>query len=268
MDNSPKIITLPNGLRIVTEHIPFVRSVSFGVWVRTGSRNEAPSQNGYSHFIEHMLFKGTARRTAAEIADTMDEMGGHINAYTSKECTCYYTRTLDSHFDIALDVLADMFFHSRFAPEEVAKERNVILEEINMYEDTPEDVAQNLLQEAVFPGHPLGQAILGTPESLAACNDVHLRGYFAQNYRPENTVVTLAGNFNAAAVDKLRAVFEAAPWPQHAPAHNQATPAVYTPAFAKREKDIEQVHLCLGFPGIPAGHPDAYPLAAAPTVTS
>lgn len=153
--------TLPNGVRILTEHVPGVRSVSLGIWVGTGSRHESAGENGAAHFIEHMLFKGTRSRTAAQLAEEMDAVGGQINAFTTKECTCFYARVLDTHLARAADILCDMFFHSRFDDADVETERGVILEEIGMYEDNPEDLCAERLAGAVFKGSPLARPILG-----------------------------------------------------------------------------------------------------------
>lgn len=141
---------LINGIRIVTEEIPYVNSVCLGIWVRAGSRNEMQVNNGVSHFIEHMLFKGTKNRTAKELASSIDKIGGQLNAFTSKECTCFYAKVLDSHFDIALDVLSDMYFNSTFSEDEIEKEKGVVMEEISMYEDSPEDLVHDLFSEAVW----------------------------------------------------------------------------------------------------------------------
>jgi len=256
--------TLPNGARVIMESIPFVRSISFGVWVRNGSRNENLKTNGISHFIEHMMFKGTEKRSAMEIADTMDAVGGQLNAFTSKEYTCYFTRTLDTHFDVALDVLTDMFFNSKFDQNEIDKERNVILEEINMYEDTPEDLAVDLLQYKCFPSNPLGMAILGTPDTIGSFQRDDFLGFMKERYGPKNVVIAIAGNINEQEVlQKITAAFgnfkeEAKP--------EEENNAVYTPGFSLVEKDIEQVHLCMGFPGIKNGLDEAYALAAVNTI--
>jgi len=259
-----KINSLPNGVRVVTETIPFVRSVSFGVWVRNGSRNESPENNGISHFIEHMLFKGTEKRSAMEIADTMDAVGGQLNAFTSKEYTCYFTRTLDTHFDVALDVLSDMFFNSKFDASDIEKERGVILEEISMYEDAPEDLAVDLLQAHTFPQNPLGMSILGTPETISGFNTNNLKKFAAARYSPQNVVVAVAGNIDENAVlEKITAAFGSYAGEPDTFANSAAT---YTPGFSFREKDIEQLHLCMGFPGIKSGVDDSYALAAVNTI--
>jgi predicted Zn-dependent peptidase len=217
-----------------------------------------------SHFIEHMMFKGTEKRSAKQIADDMDAVGGQINAFTSKEHTCYYARTLDTHFDVMLDVLTDMFFRSRFDENELKKETNVILEEINMYEDTPEDLVHDLMQSQIFLRNPLGLSILGTPETITAFDRDKMLAYMRTHYRPENTVVAVAGNLNEREVlEKITEAFSAFPV---APSPIAVPDAVYCPAFHSREKDIEQVHLCMGFPGVAAGSDDTYTLAAVNTV--
>ena len=255
---------LPNGARVVMESIPFVRSISFGVWVRNGSRNETPTTNGISHFIEHMMFKGTEKRTAMEIADTMDAVGGQLNAFTSKEYTCYFTRTLDTHFDVALDVLTDMFFNSKYDQAEIDKERNVILEEINMYEDTPEDLAVDLLQYHSFPNNPLGMAILGTPDTIGSFQRDDFLGFVKERYNPKNVVIAVAGNINEKEVlDKITAAFGGF---KNEAKSEEESKAIYTPGFSLVEKDIEQVHLCMGFPGIESGSDEAYSLAAVNTI--
>lgn len=257
-------IELDNGLRIVYEDIPFVRSVAFGIWVKNGSRHEDESTNGISHFIEHMLFKGTGKRSAKEVADAMDEIGGQVNAYTSKEHTCYYTRTLDSHFDIALDVLSDMFFNSKFDSDDIKKECNVILEEISMYEDTPEDVVHDLLQSAVYKNSSLGLSILGTEQSIKSFDQACFKEYMDLHYTPQNTVISVAGNLSGCdAIRKIKEVFEKFKGKQ---SPETRLTGVYRPAFVKKEKDIEQVHLCLGFPAIALGTPHVFTMAAVTTI--
>lgn len=259
-----KVHELPNGLRVVMEAIPFVRSVSFGVWVRNGSRDETAATNGMSHFIEHMMFKGTEKRTAMEIADTMDAVGGQLNAFTAKEYTCYFTRTLDTHLDVALDVITDMFFHSKYDPAEITKERNVILEEISMYEDTPEDLAVDLLQAHTFPKHPLGMSILGTPDTIGSFQREDFLAFMKARYSPKHSVIAVAGNINESEVlEKITAAFGDF---KDESSGETAPSAVYTPGFSLKEKDIEQVHLCMGFPGIPSGLDESYALAAVNTI--
>jgi len=247
------------------EPIPFVRSVSFGIWVKSGSRDESEAENGISHFIEHLLFKGTEKRSAKDIADTMDAVGGQLNAFTSKEVTCYMARTLDTHFDVALDVLSDMFFNSTFDEAGIEKERGVILEEINMYEDTPENVAMSMLEFNSFKNNPLGMTILGTPETIGSFKRQDFIDFVGKRYRPQNTVIAIAGNINESEVlEKIIAAFNR--YKGDIPVITGA-PAIYQPSFSVREKDIEQVHLCMGFPGLKSGFgSDTYAMTCVNTV--
>jgi len=256
-----EITTLSNNVRVALETIPFVRSVSFGLWVLNGSRNEMAQTNGMSHFIEHMLFKGTENRTAKAIADEMDAIGGQLNAYTTKEYTCYHARVLDTHLEKAVDVLSDMFFRSSFAEAEIERERNVIFEEIAMYEDNPEDLAHDRLQSAVWAGGALGRPVLGTEESIASFKHEDFARFMAGNYRPENTVIAVAGNFERdemlALLEQVFTVFPAAP--AYMP---PSLPIAYRQSAVATPKDVEQLHMCIGFPGITVGSEDAYVLAA------
>lgn len=202
-----KKYTCQNGVRIVLEEIPTVRSVAIGIWVKTGSRYETREQNGISHFLEHMFFKGTENRSAQEIAESFDRIGGQVNAFTSKEYTCYYAKVLDTHTKVALDLLADMFFHSVFDENEIAKEKGVVLEEIKMYEDTPDDIVHDLLSKAIYGNHPLGYPILGIEETLQTFFGDTLRQYMHHAYRPENVVVSIAGNINDMFINDVEARF-------------------------------------------------------------
>jgi len=233
--------------------------------VQNGSRNESESLNGISHFLEHLFFKGTEKRTSKDIADHMDAVGGQLNAFTSKECTCYMARTLDTHFDVALDVLSDMFFNSTFDEAGIEKERGVILEEINMYEDTPENVAMSMLEYNSFKNHPLGMTILGTPETIGSFKRQDFIDFIDKRYKPANTVIAIAGNINEEeALAKITAAFSGY---KGAEVTDTAPKAIYQPSFTVRQKDIEQVHLCMGFPGLASGMgSDAYALACVNTV--
>lgn len=238
---------LSNGLRVVVEYIPTVRSVSFGIWVKTGSRNETQENNGISHFIEHMLFKGTDTRTAKDIADLFDGIGGNVNAFTSKEYTCYFAKVLDQHLPIAVSALSDMFFNSRFDEEELAKEKNVILEEIAMYEDTPDDKVHDEASRAAFGDHPLAYSILGLKDRLSAMGPDTLRAYMEESYSIENTVVSVAGNVEEG---PLLALLEA-----HFGAFSRHSEPVVTEApsfmgdYVFYKKKTEQNHICISFPG-------------------
>ncbi len=256
---------LKNGVRVVLEEIPYVRSISFGIWVRNGSRNETEENSGISHYIEHMLFKGTENRSAKEIAEEMDALGGQINAYTTKEYTCYHTRVLDRHIDRALDVMSDMFLHSKFAENDIAKERNVITEEILMYDDAPEEIVHDALQEAIWQGSSLGMPILGTTETISRVNTAIIKDYFKNNYHTENTVLSIAGNFKEEEMlEKVNRAF--GNWHSEQPYVCYDTKTDYTPVVVKKEKDIEQMHLCLVFPGPERDHPNKYALAVFNTI--
>ncbi|MCC3371821.1 pitrilysin family protein [Cohnella sp. REN36] len=247
--------TLKNGLRVMIETIPTCRSVSFGIWVKTGSRHETPADNGISHFIEHMLFKGTSRHSAKEIADRFDGIGGNVNAFTSKEYTCYYAKVLDQHLPIAVDILSDMFFESQLADDELSKEKNVILEEISMYEDTPDDTVHDLASKAAYGDHPLAYSILGTAERLNAMGPQDLRRYMAQQYTVDNVVVSLAGNVGEEALELLERHFGR--FDVHANAGTLDVPAFRSDALFHQKK-TEQNHLCLTFPGCSIGDPKMY----------
>jgi predicted Zn-dependent peptidase len=238
--------TLSNGLRVLVEQLPTYRSVSFGIWVKIGSRNESSVQNGISHFIEHMLFKGTDRYSAKDIAEVFDGIGGNVNAFTTKEYTCYYAKVLDEHLPIAVDVLADMFFHSQFDVQELDKERNVILEEISMYDDTPDDLVHDLLAKASYGDHSLGYTILGTEENLNALASENLLQYMKEHYNIQNTVISVAGNVD----DRILELIE-----QHfGEFANQGESSSYSmPPFIGeaifQTKQTEQNHICLSLPG-------------------
>lgn len=196
--------TLPNGVRVVTERIDYVQSVSLGIWVATGARFEEDSRRGISHFLEHMLFKGTERRpTAKQIADEMDNVGGYLNAFTDKEYTCYYARTLSDHLPLAVDILSDMYCNSLFNEEETARERKVVLEEIKRRDDDPEDLVHDLFAQTIFPSHALGLPVIGRAEVVAALTPQDLREYMAMRYGPRSVIVAAAGNLEHAQVVAL-----------------------------------------------------------------
>lgn len=239
-------INLPNGVRVVSESISTVRSVSVGIWVKNGSRYEPRELAGMSHFIEHMIFKGTQSRTAAEIAMEMDAIGGQVNAFTTKECTCYYLKTLDSHLKTGVSILADMFFNSKFDEKDVELERSVILEEIGMYEDSPEDVATEKLFEACFDNYSLGRPILGTPETLKNITGEKMHSFMREYYRPEDTVVSISGHFEQDDIDMICKLFSV----MYGTGKNQIETAQYSKSVVVRPKEIEQNHICIGFPGV------------------
>ena len=251
-------IILKNGVRVLHERLDHVRSCALGVWVENGSCCEPDALSGISHFIEHMLFKGTETRSAADLARAFDAIGGQVNAFTTKEHTCYYARTLDTHVRTAAELLCDMYLHSAFRPEDVDLERGVILEEIGMYEDTPEDLVSEILASAVYPGQPLGRPILGTEGPLRAIDSPALKDYCRRRYVAGSTIVSVSGSFSREDLDAICAAFSAVPTGDPAP----VPPARYQKAAVVKKKDIEQNHLLLVFPGLPADHPDRYALAA------
>lgn len=249
---------LKNGIRVVTEYIPYVNSVSIGVWVANGSRDEDETNNGISHFIEHMLFKGTANRNAREIAESIEEIGGQINAFTSKEATCFYIKVLDTHIDTAVDVLSDMLFNSRFEEEDIEKEKGVILEEINMYEDSPEDLVTDLLSQAMWPNTSIGYPILGTSQTLKGFNRGKIIKYMEEHYSPNNMVISVTGNFNRENLTLLlKSKF--GDWNIKDGKCKYDSPGINKGVVFKT-KDIEQVHLSLGLNGIELGNEDIYTL--------
>ncbi|WP_010630902.1 M16 family metallopeptidase [Sporolactobacillus vineae] len=246
-----------NGVRILLERIPYVRSVSLGIWVGTGSRYENTANNGISHFIEHMLFKGTKTRTAKQIAEAFDRIGGQVNAFTSKECTCYYAKVMDRDASYALNILADMFFHSRFDVADMDKEKKVIGEEIKMYEDTPDDLVHDLLSSASFAHHPLGYPILGTKRTLADFKPDDLRKHMHTHYTPDNIVVSVAGNISEDFIAEIDALFAQYTVPEGA--ERQPAPS-FSPGKIARKKETEQAHICFGFEGVSSNNEEIIPL--------
>lgn len=249
---------LPNGIRVVTEEIPHVRSVSIGLWVGVGSRDETDENSGIAHFIEHMMFKGTKNRSAKQIAEELDAIGGQLNAFTAKEYTCYYAKTLDEHFPKSLDLLADMFFNSLYDPQEIDKERNVIIEEINMYEDAPDELIHDLFASTLWNNHPLGRSIIGTREVVEKINRADIISFLKTFYTPDQLVIAVAGNVKHDRVMELiTPLFDR--MEGKSTARNYAKPVpVYQ--VATKKKDTEQVHLCIGVPGLPLDHEQIYSL--------
>ncbi len=250
--------TLNSGLRVITEEIPYLRSASLGVWVASGSRYEAGGEEGISHFLEHLLFKGTKRRSAKEIAEAVDSVGGQLNAFTGKEYTCFYVKVLDEHLDLGLDILADMYHSSLLEPGDIEKEKGVVLEEIKLYEDTPDELVHDLFARAIWGGHALGRSILGTAESVTSLNQEKIRAYYGDHFTPGNTVVAAAGHFkHPELVQMVEKVFR--PLTGTAKTEHPVGPGEENRILV-RSKDTEQVHLCLGTIGLPHDHPDTYGL--------
>ena len=252
-------IILDNGLCIIGERIEHFRSVSAGVWIGAGSQYESPAENGLSHFLEHMLFKGTTTRTARDIAEQTDAVGAQLNAFTSKECTCYYIKVIDEHIELALDMLSDMVLNSTLSDEELAKEKGVIIEEIGMNEDSPEDVVFEMLAKALFGANPLGMTILGPAGNIRGFKRDDLVRYRARMYRPGNTVLALAGHYDWDRVVELAGRMFGG-WSAGEEAR-QPEPCRLCYGLERREKDIEQVQVCLGLKGVEAGSSDVYALS-------
>ena len=252
--------TLSNGLHVVGERLPYLRSVSIGVWLRVGSMMEQPRENGLSHFLEHMVFKGTEKRNTRQIAEEMDAVGGQLNAFTGKDCTCFYAKVIDEDLPLAVDILSDMTLHATLDEGELNKERGVILEEISMEEDSPEDVVHELLSRVQFGDQAAGMPILGPAEQIAAYTRGDLAAYRAKHYHPENCVVALAGNY---VPEKVLALMEEFFGGWESAGQGEALPpmAPLTGKQAAKEKDTEQLHLCLGFPGTSLGSDELYPLS-------
>jgi predicted Zn-dependent peptidase len=255
-------LVLDNGVRVVTERMPTLKSVTVGVWVNTGSRDEQPSQAGYSHFIEHMLFKGTRKRSSAEISREIDVLGGEMNAFTSRETTTYYVKVLDQQLERALELLSDLFHHSCFAPKEIQKEKQVVLEEIRMVQDDPEDLVQELHMGQVLGRHPLGRSILGREKTIRGLHRQDLLNYIETHYSPGQTVVSIAGNFEQAKLDPMVARYFGKGRATKTTHANGRRPADVHGGVLTKKKRLEQVHLCLGLKGVEAGHQDRYALYA------
>ncbi|MBW1677561.1 MAG: insulinase family protein [Deltaproteobacteria bacterium] len=239
---------LNNGIRIVTKQVPHARSVAMGVWVNVGARDEKAEEGGLSHVIEHMIFKGTERRTALQIAKEFDAIGGQSNAFTSQENTCYYAKVMDTHVDTMVDLLSDIFLNSVFDPGEIERERQVILQEIKMLEDTPDEHVHVLLAQALWGSHPLGRSILGTPETVTRFDSNSIKEYFSRAYQPERIVIAAAGNLEHVSFAELIAqAFEVVRKGNDFP--ERTKPAMDWVATA-HPKNLEQVHICLGTRGI------------------
>jgi predicted Zn-dependent peptidase len=256
--------TLPSGLRLVTEAMPHVRSVTVGLWLTRGSRHEPDEESGVAHFVEHMLFKGTTTRTAQQIAQTIDSIGGQLDAFTAKEYAGYYIKVLDEHLPTAIDLLSDMLMRPALAAGDIAKEQSVILEEIKMVEDTPDDLVHEMFAQHFWAKHPLGRPILGTPETVTSFDADRLRRYFARTYVAPNLVVAAAGNLDH---ERLRGMIEEKfrDLPSAAPASVTVPPGV-TPGLTNREKDIEQTHVCLGTPAYHQSHDGRHALYVLNTI--
>jgi predicted Zn-dependent peptidase len=255
-------LVLDNGIRVVTERIPTLKSVTVGIWVNTGSRDEEPSQAGFSHFIEHMFFKGTGSRSAAEISREIDALGGEMNAFTTRETTTFYVKVLDQELRRALELLSDLFHRSRFNRKDIEKEKQVVLEEIRMVQDDPEDLVQELHTGQVLGRHPLGRSILGREETIRGLRRQDLVAYIDAHYDPAQIVIAIAGNFEQKKLDSMVARFFGNGRGAKASHANGRRPPEVRGGVLVKKKPLEQVHLCLGLKGVAAGHKDRYAVYA------
>ena len=253
------LFTLNNGLRVIIENIDYVNSVSVGLWVENGSRNENIVNNGISHFIEHMLFKGTENRSAKEIAECIEDVGGQINAFTGKEATCFYIKALDSHLELSLELLADMIFNSKFLVSDIEKEKGVISEEISMSEDSPEDVLLDLHSKAIWGKDSISLPILGTVDTVRSFNREELLQYVESHYIPENSVISIAGKFNMKVIERLVEKYFGVWHCEHKEVTQYSNPIISHQHLYKK-KSIEQLHLSIGINGLETGNEDIYPL--------
>jgi predicted Zn-dependent peptidase len=259
---SVDVTRLPNGMRVVTDRIPGVETAAIGVWVDSGTRHEARAVNGVAHLLEHMAFKGTRRRSAKAIAEEIETVGGHLNAYTSREQTAYYARILKEDVPLAVDLLSDILQHSVFDPAELERERTVILQEIGQALDTPDDLIFDRFQERAFPDQALGRSVLGESEIIRTIKRESVASYMAANYGASRMVLSAAGAVDHDAVVALAGeAFGALGDPSVAPFE----PGTYAGGDYREEKDLEQVHLVLGFPGVGNTDPDYYALSALST---
>ncbi len=255
-----KRTTLNNGIRVITERMPHVRSVTIGFWVGVGARDEPQEISGISHFIEHMLFKGTATRTARQLAEIFDSMGGELNAFSAKEYTCYYAKILDSDLDRAIELMTDMLFNPLLESKDIDAERKVILEEISMHEDTPDDIVHDLFASALWESHPLGQSVLGHLNVVKTLRREEIDSFYGQYYQPGDIVVAAAGNVDH---DRLSALIEKFTRERQGrdrmPRH-QLLPDI-RPHMAVYKRQTEQAHIVIGTEGLPRNHPDRFVFA-------
>ena len=257
MSNSPIVRdVLDSGLRILTERMTQVRSISIGVWLTRGSRHESAERSGIAHFVEHMLFKGTATRSAEDIAQAIDSIGGQLDAFTAKEYASYYIKVLDEHLPLALDILSDIVLNPAFTPEDVEREKKVVVEEIKMVEDTPDDLVHELFTQGFWENHPLGRPILGTRETVESFTVDLLRQYFVNTYTPRNLIVSAVGNLEHERVRELVQERFGGLKPGGEPGGEEAPTVV--PKVLIRNKELEQSHICLGASSYPQNHDDRY----------
>jgi len=253
------LFKLDNGLRVVVEHIEYVNSVSVGLWVENGSRNENIINSGISHFIEHMLFKGTTSRTAKQIAEVIEDVGGQINAFTGREATCFYIKALDTHLELSLDVISDMLFNSNFLEDDIEKEKGVVLEEINMSEDSPEDVLADLHTKAIWSTDSISLPILGNMDTVKSFSREIIVDYIDSYYIPENSVISISGKFDIENIESLVQKYFGKWHTKNKKITLYSSPEISNHHYY-RKKDIEQFHISLGIPGLELGDDDIYTL--------
>jgi predicted Zn-dependent peptidase len=252
------ITTLENGVRVVTESVPYAQSVSLGLWVDSGARDETDADAGISHFIEHLLFKGTERRSAQEIAEALDAVGGQLNAFTDKEYTCYYAKVLPEHTDLALDILADMLQNSVLDPDEIEREKDVIVEEIKRHEDTPDELIHDIFLTTLWPGHPLGRSVIGRPEVIQGLTREQIVAYLRHHYTPGRMVLAAAGNLQHAQIVAMAERYLGS-LTGASEARSPVAPAVHA-GDTRLRRSTEQVHFCLGTRGFTQIEEDRYAL--------
>jgi len=253
--------TLSNGLLVLTERMPQLRSVSMGVWLRSGSRDETPETNGISHFLEHMVFKGTTTRSAQQFAREVDAIGGNLDAYTSKENICFSIKVLDSNVPLALDLLSDLVLHPTLTAEDIVREQGVILEEIKMDEDNPDYLVHELFTQKFWNGDALGRPILGTAKTVPTFTQAVVLEEYARRFTPGNMLFTAAGNIeHESFVAEVEQAFSSLSATSNAPLPRTGPPATYPHITLKNKKSLEQVQFCLAVPGLPTAHPDRYVL--------
>lgn len=255
-----------NGLTLVTESVPGVRSVAVGVWLKRGSRHERPEESGISHFIEHMVFKGTTNRSAERIAEEMDSIGGHMDAFTAKEYASFHLKVLDEHLPRAVDILGDIVMNPLFDPAEMAREKKVVFEEINMVEDTPDDLVMEMFAGAFWPDHPLGRSILGSKRSVGRLRREGLARFFARTYQPRNIVIAAAGHLEHKATSRLVHRHFDGLQARPVPTNGRAPRPVAARIVTRSKRELEQVHVCIGTRGYAQDHPDRYGCAILDTV--
>jgi len=242
-----KIKYLSGGVRLIYQHLPYAKSVAAGIFIKSGSAYEKGAFCGISHFIEHMLFKGTTTKTSLDIATLSELTGGRLNAYTDRECTCIYTRTLPEDLDVSLDLMSDMVLNSVFDEESMRTEKNVVLEEIKMYEDNPEELAHDILAEITYPSHPIGSPIVGSEKTVSEFTRKLIKEYMKTRYSGNNIVISVAGQFDEDLLtEKISKLFENV---SSCPDNINQESAIFTPSYEKRKKPVEQAHITLAFPG-------------------